>query len=633
MNRGYLLLIASAAILVGSAALLRYAPVDSKDRNVVGEETSGETLPRGGRVHSLAKDDTASRKPGMRQAVPAAGLQRKVANAPGAGEITSAPSQEVSDMQRALLGVVLSPSGLPVANASVAKAEGDYLNAAARIDTTDENGRFRIPLTAGEIPRYVAYAANYAVSHSVTIDREMVTAAANASDQPVIQLKLRPPHFLAGTVRNRHGEPVANVAVHAACWDSGDDSVGETTTAANGRYRLDGLSDGTHYIGLRHPDYGEESGGAVDTDQLDADFIIGKPKGMLIGQVLDSSTGRPVSKFRVVDESGVSPAVEGNEQEPGMFEVELPTTPTGFLIYARNYATLETEEIRASPGDEVVHRTFGMGPGCKVVGQLVADETSMPLVGARVVIATDGCEDSNQAPVEGTRETKTDENGNFETGFSRQEQAMLIVEPREELLPVKRSVPFKQGHTYNVGELRAVRPAAVTIQVLDDLTGRGIPSAHIGFVQDIDGCNRNQNRTAVDGILVLDKVYPVSTQLFCHEAASNLAIDPKPGEAMTVTFKVGSASWTGLVYRQGKTIPAAVLMRLANRPETGFSDVNRVMLRSGSEGSDRFEFKNVPGGTWKVIVTFADEANGQMRVEQSIIIAPGQQLEQNIYLK
>src|SRR5690606_15819324 len=116
---------------------------------------------------------------------------------------------------------------------------------------TDADGRFTMELPeqiASQISLY-AVADGHRGSASETITNTEMT------------LRMRPSHFLAGEIRDTDGHPAPETTVTAVGWEAGDDSEGVALTDAAGRYRIEGLSERMHYVGLESQMYGAEAGG------------------------------------------------------------------------------------------------------------------------------------------------------------------------------------------------------------------------------------------------------------------------------------------------------------------------------------------------------------------------------------
>ncbi|MCK6445299.1 MAG: sigma-70 family RNA polymerase sigma factor [Planctomycetes bacterium] len=158
------------------------------------------------------------------------------------------------DRERDLHGIVLDPEGRPVVGAELRVVRDEFTEisvldlhetdrertvAAAR---SDDRGEFVIPLTPGVAFGLEATANGFApswTSHVHAGERVVVTLAAGAS-------------VFGRVTRRSDGSPVANARVELPSRPRGELGAGRspvtTVTAADGRYRFDGIPAGEYWL-------------------------------------------------------------------------------------------------------------------------------------------------------------------------------------------------------------------------------------------------------------------------------------------------------------------------------------------------------------------------------------------------
>ncbi len=222
-------------------------------------------------------------------------------------------------------GIVISPTGRPIAGARVAIAPVNHSNSLVRLET-DAQGRFRTGGLAApdqpEVTLTVQADGLAAAMRRVTVTgqtpplvinpdlRKSLTMTADASSV-VIRMERRKP--MRGRVIDAQGRPVPGAAV-ASSSNSNDGAFGwEATADAEGRFTwFDAPASGTVYLDAYKVPYRQARDRQFPPGSEDAMIVLHRPQH-LYGNVTDASTGRPIERFRLV--IGWGPNLPGGRPE------------------------------------------------------------------------------------------------------------------------------------------------------------------------------------------------------------------------------------------------------------------------------------------------------------------------------
>lgn len=295
------------------------------------------------------------------------------------------------------LGVVLSPPPEP---APVRGAEVRLLGASAGDQAllplrdrfaTDERGEFHFqaPDNAALEARHPDFAPG----------RAQVDFSARVSHRLVIALGPRKGSApqagsIAGRVVDPRASPVAGALVSAApeAQESDENPSSQTTTDAQGRFRLEGLEPGRYRVAAQQEGWAPALRSGVSAGAGDLLLELGEG-AKLVGSVRDVA-GQPIPSFaiRVLHRDGplrLERAYSGARFDPqGQFEIAgLPPGPALVSASAPGFAESKALEIAlvASPAP-AARADLVLSAGARLTGRVVERGTRRPLAGARVQV-------------------------------------------------------------------------------------------------------------------------------------------------------------------------------------------------------------------------------------------------------
>jgi hypothetical protein len=280
-------------------------------------------------------------------------------------------------MAASITGVVMAPSGAPIANARVALFRELTPQAAIALEapprplasvTTGANGAFSAdPVDDGIV-----------VVHVSAEGFEPVDIATDP--EPLGTLVLRPAVTVTGRV-TANGKPVANAAVIATPVVQGIPTV--VMTDQDGRYRIAEPTWWAESLLVRHPDF------ALALHPISSrDFAL-TAGGTLHGSVVDEG-GRPAAAARV----SLDGLLEATTGADGRFAIA--------HVYARRLRLVARGGSRMAvgpaSGEAIV---LQLAPARRIIGTLV-DEANKPVAGAIVTALGDGMGESTLSDARGT---------------------------------------------------------------------------------------------------------------------------------------------------------------------------------------------------------------------------------------
>ncbi len=270
----------------------------------------------------------------------------------------------------ALTGVVRDPQGLPIAGAwllAQGYARGQVWDWRDRVSLgayADAAGVFRLAgLPVGSIELAVCGAG-----WAPTLQTVEVVEGDN-----VLDLALEAQATVAGIVRDLRGEPLANVQVGLAGYDS---SRPRTRTDAAGRYRLGGLSSGAVDLVARY-DLGQvqERLQLASGEVFEWDPVLGEGR-VLRGRVVDGGgRGLPGWSLHARTRSAtgrVTGLSAGTDEDGAFLMMGVPSEPFGVEVYSaeENYQrVLRLPDVVAGEPLEIVIGPEHM-PSARVSGRV-----------------------------------------------------------------------------------------------------------------------------------------------------------------------------------------------------------------------------------------------------------------------
>lgn len=297
-----------------------------------------------------------------------------------------------------LVGRVVGPDGRPVAMASVnARREGApvHMPPIASADA-DENGRFRLSFPAPGPVTLAAVAHGY---RTKVISGIEVPAGGEAGP---VEVSLEPGAVLEGRVLDERGRPVpgAQVSVHSTGSLSGSTMMSDESTAADGRYRLEGLDFGPHVVSATAGDRTVRASVdiSLDVQSLDLRF---EEQASVSGRVADAA-GAPVlgaGVFLIPAEREGERARRVTSGADGTFA--FPAVSRGtyrLIVLAEGFGVNPPEEVRVDR--DLAGLDLRLSPGAVVSG-LIRGLAPEELPAVRIVAVREGAETQTH-PLPGT---------------------------------------------------------------------------------------------------------------------------------------------------------------------------------------------------------------------------------------
>ncbi|MGI5507015.1 carboxypeptidase regulatory-like domain-containing protein [Lentzea sp. CA-135723] len=252
-----------------------------------------------------------------------------------------------------------------------------------RDTTTDDAGRFDIPLTAGRQYRLFAHATEHHEQLS-----EPVTAPGSVSIalQPLTYGSVR------GTYLRKPGQPIPDAGVELR--DLNGNQRGWTGTDATGAFRFEHVLTGTYTLRYHFPrsSYHESERLTVSEDQETAVEQLARPMGAAEVTIRDSATGDPMANVAVEAtlpvELGAGYTVRTDAQGKARF-TDLLTGRWRFLISPPDgylYNTIEDVEVAE---DQTAHAEDALDREAVLDVTFVDAVTGAPVDGCVSLVAPD----------------------------------------------------------------------------------------------------------------------------------------------------------------------------------------------------------------------------------------------------
>ncbi len=317
-------------------------------------------------------------------------------------------------------GTVVTPSGTPLAGMGVLLGRDGVMSFQPGYTVTDEVGRF---LAAGLAPGlYTLTAMTPGEQGGPDSTAKVELAAAQRVDNVVLTWSKKPPALgpegnlsISGQVVDSAGKPVSDALVYATL--DGANTNYTTKSLLDGAFAVSGLAPGSYKLSAI-------SGGNRTLQVVDAQAgasglrLTVSTQGKVSGKVVDSATGKPVTRF------GVAFVAPGYLNEPskqyvawqpcnspeGKFTVpirEERNQQSGNLavaVRADGYAPVEQVLGALSQGQNVEGLLIRLKPGARVEGTVRSSSGQM-IAGASVYLER---YDQHRSP-----ETRTDPEGGF----------------------------------------------------------------------------------------------------------------------------------------------------------------------------------------------------------------------------
>lgn len=518
-------------------------------------------------------------------------------------------------------GVVRGPDRKPIEKALVAAATAmpsfanRMLERPPIVSTrTDAAGRFRLVLRKHE-------------PQTVRVEAPGLAAATRKDVAPGASLTfdLSAGGAIEGTVRDGDsGQPAANLRVVA--WQSNAIPVPDVPDAgrvigrtdANGRFKLQGLANGTYWVTASGRGRGSASRGSVRPGaKLD---LVVFPSGSVFGTVLGAD-GRPVPGATVsaaarpwgwgssepVDDRG---AFELNGLNPGVYDVVAKAPGLAAAVAAEIAVDRRTET-----GVDLVLR-----PGARVVGRLVdGDERA---VAGKVSV---GDLDGRPVPrvLQDPLTVETGADGRFAIDYVPVGEHALGVGARG-LASQRVDVAVRDGERQvDVGDVRLEVGIAIRGRVRSK-AGQPVPDAVVRATGMRRGGEGAEARTEADGTFVVagleSGVYRLSAEAVGFGQEDKTA--EAGGDPVELVLSPAGTITGRVVDDRGQPVDTF-------RVSAAATDTDRRMMRmprfeETSDESGHFSLSNVAAGTYLVTASAPERASASV---PGVKVAEGQSVD------
>lgn len=370
--------------------------------------------------------------------------------------------------------LILSQSVFNVRAAQESARNGDDAEA-----ETDENGAYTF--------NNVAPRANYAMRVSAegygSITELNVAVLEDGDTEKDFVLEVA--SLIAGAVRaSDTGEAIAGVTIEAYSINNVKTrSATVTKTSEAGEFEIADINPGPYQLVARHPRYKAEARTRVDSGEMDVTIVL-EPLPMVTGQVVDLSTGKPITNFdaqlrqTIVNSDDLSSAVAGTRasfSDPeGRFEIMVPKAGEYMVeAMAKGFAETSSDRFSVQLGSNASGVVVRMTRGGAIVGKVIGSD-GQPLSGA--VIESHDKEWSDDlfwqslgaaAPGKATETTaRTGADGSFELSALTPANYQLVVRHRDHATKYVRDLIVAEGQEFAAPTIKLERGAVVSGMVL-----------------------------------------------------------------------------------------------------------------------------------------------------------------------
>ncbi|MEM9382956.1 MAG: carboxypeptidase regulatory-like domain-containing protein [Planctomycetota bacterium] len=410
------------------------------------------------------------------------------------GLLTEAP-EIVMGYGVSVRGTVTDTGGNPVPGAKLALSQNAFVaqmsdGSDAMTVETDEAGRFEF--------KNVTPQQNYALQisadgyGSITKTPVAVTELEDAVEDIVLEVA----SMIAGVVTSTtDGAPLEGATIQA--WSLSNvksRSHTETTSNENGEFEIADITPGRYQIVARHPRHAPDTGTRIESGEMSVAIQL-QPLPVVTGQVLDLSTGSPVTRF----DAQLRQTVQGSaddlstalvatrasfDNENGTFEIVVPKAGEYMVeAIAGGFAETYSDPFQATMGQDVAGVVVRMTRGGVVVGRVLGDG-GLPIAGA--VVETHDKEWSDDpfwkslgasAPGNATESSaRTAKDGTFRLENLTPASYQIVVRHRDYAQETVKDVAVVEGQEVRVSDVRLPRGATISGTVLGP-SGRPLAGA------------------------------------------------------------------------------------------------------------------------------------------------------------
>lgn len=316
------------------------------------------------------------------------------------------------------LGVVLDPTGHPVADATVQVLDAAEESVVASL-RSDVRGEFRCSARVGSLveARHPGFAPGFAL------------VSRGFGPSPRFEVRLGAPRpgavpdeVIAGWVTDQAGQGIDGAVVVARSpLPAGEPLAaglrGRATTEADGSFTLRGLAPGAYQVLASAPGLAPAGSEAVRTGTRNLTLRLDRG-GALCGEVREAASRRPVPGFSVVLWPARGPLERGESITRSIFDAQGAYEVSGLLpgdylvtVVARRYAPAAEVPVHITAGAGCASASFTLAAGGKIFGKVLSRSSGSPLAGAHVEL--EGRLGTDSSPVPLSTSATTDALGEF----------------------------------------------------------------------------------------------------------------------------------------------------------------------------------------------------------------------------
>ncbi|MEM1451136.1 MAG: carboxypeptidase-like regulatory domain-containing protein [Planctomycetota bacterium] len=414
-------------------------------------------------------------------------------------------------------GTVTDTGGNPVPAATLVLSQNAFVaqmtdGSDGMTVETDEAGRFEF--------KNVTPQQNYALQisaegyGSITKTPIAVTEIEDAVEDIVLEVA----SMIAGVVTSTvDGTPLEGATIQA--WSLSNvksRSHTETKSNENGEFEIADITPGRYQIVARHPRHAPDTSKRVESGDMTVAIQL-QPLPVITGQVIDLSTGGPVTRFDAQlrqtvpgSQDGLSTALVATrasfDDPNGNFEIVVPKAGEYMVeAIAGDFAETYSDPFQATMGQDVSGIVVRMTRGGVLVGRVLGDG-GQPIAGA--VVETHDKEWSDDpfwqslgasAPGNATESSaRTAKDGTFRLENLTPASYQIVVRHRDYAQETVKDVSVVEGQEVRVNDVKLPRGATISGTVLGP-SGRPLAGAIVKLFPTTAGARPHTVQTNKSG--------------------------------------------------------------------------------------------------------------------------------------